>query len=340
MGVKRARAQQTASNERRKRGTCIKKGLDELGDLDFALNPTTGKATTKTNSTKVTSITNHTATTTGSSSTMVGTNPLTDAVKIDTENDMAFHSTPISSSCSPAASVFGHGWEEWRHVKHLLFHSDGNKSVTQGRRIALDRIQHLWQARGRKHRPFPAYVESTALLLEAVSLDEEDKLSSSAAVVFYGAAISRAVHLMTGTFARGEDDTYRKRARAIGFPEEAVEVRQRVAHGALPLLSELRWVCGLVLQFLFQHYWLEQERHVRLMEEEDEEEEVQKKEKGVNTNVLQQRECPPTSTVEEMRQLLEELGSTSEEEEGGTDEKPIGDAPNVAEIVQDGWKLL
>ncbi|ESL05976.1 hypothetical protein TRSC58_06357 [Trypanosoma rangeli SC58] len=303
MARKRNRAQPTALDERRKRGTCIKNGLRDLGDLDAAPpSCSSGKLSTDA--------------------------PAMAAVKgvLAEEGEEAFPSSPPSFSSSSAPSVFGRGWDEWKRVKQLLFDAQDGAGTAEARRKALDRIQLVWKARERKHRPLPAYAEATALLMEAVSLDEGDCLSSSGAVSFYGAAISRVVHLMTGTFARGAADTYRKRARMIGFPEEAVEVRQRVAHGALPLLSELRWVCGMVLQFLFQHYWVEQERHVHLMEEGEaeasEEDPASAAEPQING---------PSTTVEEMRELLADLSDVSED--------VSNDASDNAGFVQGGWQL-
>ncbi|PWU89387.1 hypothetical protein C4B63_60g136 [Trypanosoma cruzi] len=301
MARKRSRAWQNSPNEKRKRGTCIKSGLGELGDLDaVAPTGTSGRISADVSNTKA-----------------VGA--------ASAEGEFAFSTAPFLSLSRSAPSVFGHGWGEWKRVKQMLFDPQDGTGLTEARRKALNRIQLVWKARERKNRQLPAYAEATALLMEAFSLDEGDKLSSLGAVSFYGAAISRAVHLMTGSFARGAADTYRKRARLIGFPEEAVEVRQRVAHGALPLLSELRWVCGLVLQFLFHHYWVEQERHVHLMEEETEGEEDNA------TSGHEVRQSAPSATVEEMRQLLEDLSDVGEDVTDYSKDR--------VEFLQDGWQL-
>ncbi|RNF01506.1 cell morphogenesis protein Las1 [Trypanosoma conorhini] len=322
MARKRNRDRPTALNERRKRGTCIKRGLGELDDLDAAppsqtpacVKVQTGAAAPKCLAGKASTDTSNMAVVSGA---------------LAAEEEDVFPSAPLSSSFSSAPSVFGRGWDEWKCVKQLLFAAQDGAGATEARRKALDRIQLVWKARERKHRPLPAYAEATALLMEAVLLDEGGHLSSSGAVSFYGAAISRSVHLMTGTFARGAADTYRKRARMIGFPEEAVEVRQRVAHGALPLLSELRWVCGLVLQFLFQHYWVEQERHLRLMEAEEEEEAEVAEDDAMSAAEPQHN--AQSTTVEEMRQLLEDLSEVSE---GAST-----DASGPAEVAHGGWQL-
>ncbi|EKF30781.1 hypothetical protein MOQ_005395 [Trypanosoma cruzi marinkellei] len=314
---KRNRAWQNSPNEKRKRGTCIKSGLGELGDLDAVVPPRASAC--------VDPEPNAVAPASTSGSVSADVSNTKTVVAALAEGEVAFSTAPLLPLSRSAPSVFGHGWDEWKRVKQMLFDAQNGTGLTEGRRKALNRIQLVWKARERKHRQLPAYAEATALLMEAFSLDEGDQLSSSGAVSFYGAAISRAVHLMTGSFARGAADTYRKRARMIGFPEEAVEVRQRVAHGALPLLSELRWVCGLVLQFLFHHYWVEQERHVHLMEEETEGEE----DNATSGHEIQR--SAPSTTVEEMRQLLEDLSDVAGD---ATD-----DSNDHVEFLQDGWQL-
>lgn len=260
--------------------------------------------------------------------------------------------SPLSSSESSSGdegdtngvypTVFGDGWSEWRHVKEVLFSTTASP---QSKSSALD-VLRQWHARERKHRRLPPYVEATELLMEAVLLDENNVLSSVSLERFYGAVIARAVHVMTGSFAAGEANTYRKRAREIGFPEEAVEVRQRVAHGALPCLSEVRWVCGLVLHYLFAEYWMVQEAQVKLM----------LKEAGVasghHKRSTSQRDTTPVhTTVEEMRALLDVLSNSEDEEEeevrpsatlpsgstgGGTGEK----AGSSDVMTVSGWQLI
>ncbi|CAJ1987606.1 Las1-like [Leishmania donovani] len=222
--------------ERRFRGHRIRRGLEELGDLDAPKKrkddvPPAERVTTAT-----------------------------------TLSDCTTDITTAAARTTPAifSTVFGADWGEWAEVKRVLFDMNATAAA---KRSALETI-HVWRQRARKERELPAYVESTEMLLDAMLQDEEEVLKDGPLRMCYGAAISRVVHVMTGSFASGAADTYRKRASEIGFPEEAVEVRQRVAHGALPLASELRWVCGLVLQFLFTQYWLEQERQVHLMQQE------------------------------------------------------------------------
>lgn len=299
MTKKRRRVLQVSPGERRKRGTRIKGGLGELGDLD-AVEPPKTRARVHVRPDVLASDCATAAINAANDSKATAASVSGDKSSL----------APLRDLCSSHACVFGHDWEEWRRVKRLLFHtSDDAPGAGDDRRSALNIIERVWQARARKKRPLPAYVEATALLMEAKLFDEEGRLLSFAAATFYGAAISRALHLMTGTFARGAADTYRKRARLIGLPEEAVEVRQRVAHGSPPLLSELRWVCGLLLQFLFRRYWMEQERHVRVMERLEEEEES-----TVDTGRGQR--TTHSATVEEMRQLLEELSDSAVDDSG------------------------
>ncbi|KPA77787.1 hypothetical protein ABB37_06615 [Leptomonas pyrrhocoris] len=243
-----ARRQQAAA-ERRFRGRRIRGGLDELGDLDAPQQQKERKEIAMAASASFPTDTQNNAkgaaSTTMAAATALAGSPL------------------LSSSTEVFRTVFGTDWSEWVEVKRVLFDME---ATVAAKRTALDTVQ-LWHLRARKERVLPPYVEATSVLLDAMLQDESDALTDGPQRMCYGAAISRVVHVMTGSFASGQADTYRKRAREIGFPEEAVEVRQRVAHGVLPLTSELRWVCGLVLQFLFTEYWLEQERQLYLMEQ-------------------------------------------------------------------------
>ncbi|KAG5508892.1 hypothetical protein GH5_06104 [Leishmania sp. Ghana 2012 LV757] len=227
--------------ERRFRGHRIRRGLEELSDLDVPK-----KRKERKDDAAAVAESGHALP--------------TERAALDTA------SAPALTRAAPVifSTVFGEGWKEWAEVRRALFDMTATPAA---KRSALETIQ-LWRQRARKERELPAYVESTEVLLDAMLQDEEDALKDGPLRMCYGAAISRVVHVMTGSFASGAADTYRKRAGEIGFPEEAVEVRQRVAHGALPLTSELRWVCGLVLQYLFTQYWLEQERQIYLMEQE------------------------------------------------------------------------
>ncbi|KAG5504154.1 hypothetical protein JIQ42_05986 [Leishmania sp. Namibia] len=234
--------------ERRFRGHRIRRGLEELSDLDAPK-----KRKERKDDAAAVAESGHASP--------------TERAALDTASAPALTpSAPALTRAAPVifSTVFGEGWKEWAEVRRVLFDMT---ATTAAKRSALETIQ-LWRQRVRKERELPAYVESTEVLLDAMLQDEEDALKDGPLRMCYGAAISRVVHLMTGSFASGAADTYRKRAGEIGFPEEGVEVRQRVAHGALPLTSELRWVCGLVLQYLFTQYWLEQERQVYLMEQE------------------------------------------------------------------------
>lgn len=239
--------------DRRFRGHRIKSGLGELGDLDApAVKRQRADAT-------VDDAGQH-------------RHPPTAAPAAAAEKKKR-KSTGASSGTAPANNdsgggdfgirhtVFGADWSSWMGVKRVLF--DMTASVAEKKTVL--RQLRVWHCRATNQRVLPPYIEASEVLFRAVLLDEEGGTDSSFCRLAYGAAISRAVHLMTGSFAAGTADTYRKRAREIGFPEEAVEVRQRMAHGAMPGLSELRWVAGGVLQFVYTNYWLEQERQLYLM---------------------------------------------------------------------------
>lgn len=94
----------------------------------------------------------------------------------------------------------------------------------------------------------------------------------------YGGAISRALHVLTGGLIRtnsfdDEETSYRSRAQEVGLPEEAVEVRRRVAHGNMPLLSELRLTAALLMEHLHERYWALQESQIKKLLRIDEREE-------------------------------------------------------------------
>ncbi|AAZ13346.1 Las1-like, putative [Trypanosoma equiperdum] len=351
MKKKRGQHQQHAipGSQKRVTGTRIKRGLDELYNLDAVpqqqsqeSQPSPGRVSKcndrgKGKSSKASSTAENPLM--RSAVQGISTNGEKTAVSVAQrkEDDGPIVATAIikmadtSEYCgSSPPTVFGYNWEEWKSVKQHLFNPTETAGSAAARRKALDHIELVWKARAREGRPLPSYVESTAMLLEAVSLDESNKMSSIAITALYGAVISRAVHVMTGEFARGADDTYRKRAQAIGFPEEAVEVRQRVSHGALPLLTELRWVCGLVLQFLFHNYWLEQERHLHCMEQEEKEAEVEVEKVNKNTRDAH-KVVSNHATVEEMRWLLDALSDDCEEDE----DTPGGDS--CEECTNDGF---
>ncbi|CBZ25195.1 conserved hypothetical protein [Leishmania mexicana MHOM/GT/2001/U1103] len=310
--MRRSRVDETqrrqALAERRFRGHRIRRGLEELDDLDAPKKRKERKDEAS---------------------------PAERATTATALGDCTADNTSAAARTTPAifSTVFGEDWGEWAEVKRVLFDMNATAAA---KRSALETI-HVWRQRARKERELPAYVESTEVLLDAMLQDEEDALKDGPLRMCYGAAISRVVHVMTGSFASGSADTYRKRASEIGFPEEAVEVRQRVAHGALPLTSELRWVCGLVLQFLFTQYWLEQERQVYLMEQEQgssssaagalrkprqrQSARASTTTPAEETSVSAASLPPPSVTVDDMRALLHDLesgaDSDGENAEGG-----------------------
>lgn len=268
------------NNENRKRGTRIKKGLDELSNLDAPILRTSN---------------------TDDRSTDGGKRPRSGT-------ELAENRTADSAaSATEQRTVFAADWSDWVAVKEALFPGTRGTSARErdsseagpddGRALgaALQTMQ-LWTARQRRMASaktsvveVPAYVEATKLIVEAQVADRMlvvqprvgnwteaaglAKLSQTTSwgrdVVcgVYGNAVSRAVHLMTGSLIASrsfvnEATTYRQRAQAVGFPEEAVELRQRIAHGSEPLLTELRWVAQLVLQHLHDAYWVVQASHV------------------------------------------------------------------------------
>lgn len=170
----------------------------------------------------------------------------------------------------------------------------------------------LWHARSRLSCPLPAYIEASELLIQAMLLDqsmdqEEAPLASATPPhippplpshyprvgtipvdspfffstrmvrLFYGAVLSRIVHVLTGSFSKSKSlNTYRKRAKELKLPEELVEVRQRVAHGSVPTITELRWVASMAWQYLFQQFWIPEEKRYQEKLREEEETELKR----------------------------------------------------------------
>ncbi|CAD2212663.1 hypothetical protein AGDE_15570 [Angomonas deanei] len=155
-------------------------------------------------------------------------------------------------------------------------------------------------------------------------LDEEDEVSSGDVHQLYGAAISRVVHVMTGSFSMGSATTYRQRAQKIGFPEEAVEVRQRVAHGALPSLSEMRWVAALTLQFLYKNYWQLQRKELMALKKRQV---VKRKREEVEVK----QDSGPTHSIDDIQSLLKAAQETLED--------TVAEEQQPATTAQTGWTI-
>lgn len=227
-------------------GRRIKRGLEELGELDARSfnSPEQKKPRKETKDIQEVRRTNN------------------------SEDNLLDDSSSISSAESSVvvSHVFNSNWDDWREAKRAVF---SPSSSVQDKQEFIS-FCSLWHSRERAGlREVPPYIEATELLVSAMLLDQENTQPCGIICQSYGAALSRLVHVMTGSFAReGGLDTYRKRAKQIGLPEEAVEVRQRFAHGNVPHITELRWVSALVMQFLFQTYWLEQETEIQQMEQQ------------------------------------------------------------------------
>lgn len=242
---------------RRKLGTRIKQGLNDLHDLDAVKRATVdGKKSVKRQREE------ELATSTSAAA----------ATPVETHLGLV-------GSVTPPTTVFADDWADWSSVKQQLFPSGGpqqkNVEFESGVHDALQTM-NVWLQRSRNgagRATIPAYVEATMLLVKSQQLDRQktSALDTTCADVLrasYSHSISRAVHLMTGSLVKSrsfmnESTTYRQRAQSSGFPEEAVEVRQRIAHGSEPVLSELRWVAAMTLQHLFHVYWVAQAAQVQ-----------------------------------------------------------------------------
>lgn len=170
----------------------------------------------------------------------------------------------VEEACAPLTA--------WAMVKNDLFGTDEQK-----RMVALEQLK-IWrdnfQPCVQRYRfvsqqalRFPPYVEATIHIMDAQQLDRSvlrspsSSISSSVVAQAYSSAITRSVTELTkvsdGKNAKSrEASTYRQRAKSVDLPEEAIDVRNQLAHGAaLPTLNMLRWVASLLLQFIFEAAW-------------------------------------------------------------------------------------
>ena len=174
----------------------------------------------------------------------------------------------------------------------------------------------------------------------------------------YCLAISRAVHLMTAGQAQGvveegvlAPSTYREKAASIEMPEEAVEVRNEVAHGhSLPSLTLLRWTCGLLLDWLFEKYWVLQERHIKTLKDEKavgsksggSQDAIHEVDREATIRQLLKSKAaasPPSTAPLSLAELKAKLASRTKEEPTATQKGPRDDTPLPA-AENSGWKPL
>lgn len=272
----------------------------------------------------------------------------------------------VSTVSSP--HVFDEFLRDWKEAKKLLLtahQSISNESTICGLNSKRQFLEYceLWHARSRTNRLLPAYIEATELLVQAMLVDQFQEQSSSSVLkdypffcstrmvcLYYGAALSRIVHVLTGSFTKSDSlNTYRKRAKEVGLPEEVVEVRQRVAHGNIPSITELRWVASMTFQFLFQEHWISEEcRYNQQLKEEQNKSNRNKKisESMANVNNLSDSKkvsnsvelqtCTSTVVNNSQRNVADKKTKTNEEKiihEGVRDSSSVSsDSFSVEEI--------
>lgn len=288
-------ARQREAQDRRKRGTRIKQGLDGLSDLD-------AKPTAPEEVVPCARSSSSTATTLSAEN----RKPYRDAKR--PRSSKAAEDETMETEGGDAKlprTVFAADWSDWLQVKNAVFPVPMISLADVQRAAAVRDAINVMNSWAQRHRrgfvEIPPYAEATRWLIAAQAEDaahhqrlltkasESNGGSNSNTKVghdapfdvikgMYQHAVSRAVHLLTGSVIRsrtaapdgesGLPTTYRGRAQTTGFPEEAVETRQRIAHGAEPSLMELRWVTALVLQYLYDAYWAVQAAHVQDLVEE------------------------------------------------------------------------
>lgn len=291
------------NNNPRAMGLRIKRGLEELGDLDA-----TSSANNLPHRKKNRKETENTC----------------DYRNEEKVVECSLNDAPSSSSSAEVVPhVFSWKWDDWREAKRAAFST--TSSPSDKRQFIY--LCSLWHARVRSgEKTVPPYVQATELLVCAMLIDQENIQPNRIICQSYAAALSRLVHVMTGTFVRdGGLDTYRKRAKQIGLPEEAVEVRQRFAHGSVPHITELRWVAAMVMQFLFHNYWSEQEAEIQQMEQQDaEKKKFRKNSLNRENDLSNENEYSPTPllqderkenlSITEIKEFLKSMSSVEEKD--------------------------
>lgn len=123
---------------------------------------------------------------------------------------------------------------------------------------ALARV-FLWTHRG----GCPHVVESTALLLQALVLDEQARSGGGGAHIGQVAVISNYVTAFT-RFVTGLLDSHQDKARkqsmygvarTLGLPAAFVELRHQGTHEPLPGLAQLRPAAREALGWIWEYYW-------------------------------------------------------------------------------------
>lgn len=257
--------------------------------------------------------------------------------------------------------VFG-SWASWQLAYSCLFVNDANIDIVKQKHVEAKRADSTdgivrrgleevarWRARegirahimhGRTAAPatitktvraVPPYVAATVDVIEAQLIDrqfvEHNTATATAAVLGYASAITRAIHILTGSAITSgsfvdEETTYRTRAFAIGLPDEVVELRRRVAHGGMPLLCEFRIGSALLLWYLHRTFWHTQAQQIKQLIKEEAEMVV------VRAKRLQSAAAAGVEsaevTLDDMKRLLESSDDedASEEEAGSLLEGP------------------
>ena len=142
-------------------------------------------------------------------------------------------------------------WGEWQAVYHSLFDADCNYPW------GLEAID-LWRLRGR----LPHAIDITASLVETIIQDSRNNRSEHEMRMLYGIVVVRTVNgLVDPSQQSYYADSVLSLASKIDIPGWIVELRHDATHNVLPSLSILRSAAQHMLQWLHQHYWLQQMVH-------------------------------------------------------------------------------
>ena len=135
-------------------------------------------------------------------------------------------------------------------LTYVHSHLYGDRSDAKGVDAALG-VVRLWMHRG----ACPQAVESTALLVESIRLDQAHAPTYGVRAT-YAMALTRFVNSVADSFQTGMyAQSIGAIAERIGLPQWLVQVRHSATHEELPSLEVCRDASAIALGWLDQHYW-------------------------------------------------------------------------------------
>ncbi|KAI9738004.1 MAG: rRNA-processing protein las1 [Cirrosporium novae-zelandiae] len=156
------------------------------------------------------------------------------------------------------------GYGDWE------FPEDETQAIRNLRKLAVNKVISQWSWFGgsadlltcqvfvwTQNGQLPHSIEATALLVDAILLDQDSDVSPFAVQATYSAAFCRFV---TGLTDIEQNDKLYKRtmfdiARTLKLPDSFVELRHQATHGELPSLTVMREAVKQSMDWLWENYW-------------------------------------------------------------------------------------